>query len=208
MKTFYKNPPIFYSHYICVCVYILTYSLAVSKSFFDIYSFSLVIYVNASQIYSESPGISSWINFELKLLFSVYLLHNFASSNDGIHALAFPWVPAERRVWYLNTVKWGVLEAYCLATLRLDNYFVESVYCCDSKCHLIMIKLFRWKSASYNMNVKHLYSSATAFSVKTIFIFYRIMLPSLWCLYLTMCRHILLWLTLAWRFASCLRFSQ
>lgn len=75
IKMFYKYLPIFYSvqHYIYVCV--LTYSLVVSKRFFYICSFFLVIYVDASQIYSEFSGISSWINFELKLLFSVYLIH-------------------------------------------------------------------------------------------------------------------------------------
>lgn len=71
-----------------------------------------------------------------------------------------------------------------------------------------MIKLFRWKLASYNMNVKHLYTSATALSVKSNFICYEVMIPTLWYLCLTISRQILLWLTLVWRFANCLRFSQ
>lgn len=54
-----------------------------------------------------------------------------------------------------------------------NNYFVESVQCRDSKCYLIMIKLFRWKSASYITNVRHFYSSATALSIKTNFFCYR-----------------------------------
>lgn len=68
--------------FVCVCV-VLNLQCGDEQKFFGIYSF-LVIYVNNSQIYSESSGISSWVNFELKLLFSVYLLHNhFAYSSDG-----------------------------------------------------------------------------------------------------------------------------
>lgn len=74
IKMFYKYLPIFYSvqHYIYVCVFWHTVWWW-AKDFFYICSFFLVIYVDAS--YSESSGISSWINFELKLLFSVYLIH-------------------------------------------------------------------------------------------------------------------------------------
>lgn len=54
IKTFYKNPPIFYSHYINVCACILTYSLVVSKSFV-IFTPSFWSFMQMFLKYTQSP---------------------------------------------------------------------------------------------------------------------------------------------------------
>lgn len=134
IKMFYKYLPIFYSvqHYIYVCV--LTYSLVVSKRFF---LYLLFLFGHLCRCFSNILRVLR--NFKLDKLWaqiaflSLFDTHNyFASSNDGIlwpmhwHSLGSQQ-GGKQLVWYLNTVKWGLSEAYCLTTVRLDKYFVEPV---------------------------------------------------------------------------------
>lgn len=179
IKTSYKNLPVSYwvQHYIytSVCVYEPTVCHGQK-----VLCYSSVIYVNTSQIYSEFFGISSWINFELKLLFSIYLCI-LRRWDLVICVLALPWVPAGSK-------------AMCLIFKDGKVRFLRSLlpHSCETWQLLCWVSLMQQFQMSFNNDQTSLVEVSftqrecqtftqynhSSFS-KTNFICYRAILPSL-----------------------------